>query len=201
MTAIALFPSVLGVRPGIHAAADLIRSHGHVVHIVDIAEGRTFDDYDDAIALRRSTGDDTLTQRALSACADLPGPLVAMGFSAGGELAQSVALSRSDVVACILLGGVVDPGDLGEKSWPSSTAVQVHITVDDPWRDEEKYTQAALTAIRASGAQAEQFDYPGSGHLFTDASLLAEYQPVEAALLWTRVVDFLRTVPTAGSAP
>ena len=34
------------------------------------------------------------------------------------------------------------------------------------------------------------FDYPGSGHLFTDASCSAEYDAHAAELLWSRVLPF-----------
>lgn len=34
------------------------------------------------------------------------------------------------------------------------------------------------------------FDYPGSGHLFTDASLPEEFDAEAAELLWTRVLAF-----------
>ena len=36
----------------------------------------------------------------------------------------------------------------------------------------------------------EMFDYPGEGHLFTDSSLAAEYDPQAAELLWSRVLSF-----------
>ena len=48
MTSIALFHSVLGARPGVNAAADLLRSHGHTVRVVDQYDGRVFDDYTEA---------------------------------------------------------------------------------------------------------------------------------------------------------
>ena len=44
MTAIALFPSVLGVRPGILDAAQRLRQAGHDVLVVDLYGGRTFDE-------------------------------------------------------------------------------------------------------------------------------------------------------------
>jgi len=49
MTTIALFHSVLGVRPGVLDAAEMLRSHGHTVHVVDQYDGRVFDDYDTAL--------------------------------------------------------------------------------------------------------------------------------------------------------
>jgi dienelactone hydrolase len=43
----------------------------------------------------------------------------------------------------------------------------------------------------------EVYDYPGSGHLFADPSKTDEFQPAEAALMWSRVLDFLSRVERA----
>ena len=51
-----------------------------------------------------------------------------------------------------------------------------------------------MLAARSVGAEVEAFDYPGSGHLFSDASMPDEYQPTEAALMWERVLAFLDRV-------
>jgi len=56
MTNIALFHSVLGVRPGVAAAADRLRAAGHDVLVVDQYEGRVFDDYDEADEFAQAIG-------------------------------------------------------------------------------------------------------------------------------------------------
>ncbi len=38
------------------------------------------------------------------------------------------------------------------------------------------------------------YDYPGFGHLFADPSKADEFQPAEAELMWSRVLDFLSRV-------
>lgn len=43
MAAIALFHSVLGVRPGVRDAAARLRARGHEVLVVDQYNGRSFD--------------------------------------------------------------------------------------------------------------------------------------------------------------
>jgi dienelactone hydrolase len=48
MAHIALFHSVLGVRPGVTDAAARLRAAGHRVLVVDQYGGRVFDDYDEA---------------------------------------------------------------------------------------------------------------------------------------------------------
>lgn len=45
----------------------------------------------------------------------------------------------------------------------------------------------------AAGASAQVFDYPGSGHLFTDPSIPGEYDEQAAALLWHRALAFCRS--------
>jgi hypothetical protein len=42
-----------------------------------------------------------------------------------------------------------------------------------------------------AGGSLEVFDYPGAGHLFTDHSLVGEYDPVGTELLWSRVLPFV----------
>jgi len=50
MTTVALFHSVLGVRQGVLDAADRLRLDGHDVLVVDLYDGRTFDDYTPAMS-------------------------------------------------------------------------------------------------------------------------------------------------------
>ncbi len=52
----------------------------------------------------------------------------------------------------------------------------------------------AVLEVQAAGATLDVFDYPGAGHLFTDPSLPAEYDPVGTELLWSRVLPFVRTL-------
>lgn len=44
--------------------------------------------------------------------------------------------------------------------------------------------------LQAAGAAIEVFDYPVAGHLFTDRSLLSEYDEEATALLWSRALAF-----------
>ncbi len=56
MATIAVFHSVLGVKPGLLEAADMLRSHRHTVHVIDQYNGRAFDDYDPAMEPWRASG-------------------------------------------------------------------------------------------------------------------------------------------------
>jgi dienelactone hydrolase len=192
MTTIALFHSVLGVRPGIDQAAELLRSRGHDVHVVDQYDGRVFDDYESAMAYVREVGFPALMAKALELTADLPEELVTAGFSNGGGMAEYVAASRRDVRGVLMLSGALDPAEIG-LPWPQGVPAQIHYTVDDPFREQEGI-DAVVAAVEATGAEVEVFDYLGSGHLFADPSKTDEYQPAEAELMWSRVTAFLARV-------
>jgi len=188
VAAVALFHSVLGLRPGIEDAAERLRAAGHDVHVVDYyGGGLAFDDYEPAMAHAEEVGFPALMGRALEEVRDLPDGFVPAGFSNGAAMAQYVAGSRP-VAGALMFAGAIDPQYLG-VGWPQGAPAQIHTTVDDPWRDEG--IDAAVAAIEAAGGTVEVFDYPGSGHLFADPSLPAEYQPAEAELLWERVLAFL----------
>ena len=196
MATIALFHSALGVRPGIAQAADLLRSLGHDVHVVDQYEGRVFDDYEPAMAYVREVGFPALMARALESTAHLPDGFVTAGFSNGSGMAEFVAAKRP-VRGVLMLSGALDPAEIG-VTWPQGVPAQVHHTVDDPFQ-EQGAIDAVFAAVTAAGGAIEVFDYPGSGHLFADPSKTDEYQPAEAAVMWERVTEFLARIgiPTA----
>lgn len=197
MTTVAVFHSVLGVRPGIDDAAELLRSRGHDVHVVDQYEGRTFDDYGPAERYVSEVGFPALMDKALELTADLPDGFAVAGFSNGGGMAEYVAASRPGVRGVVMISGALDPAEIG-VTWPQGVPAQVHATIDDP-RRVQKWIDAVATAVEDAGATIERFDYPGSGHLFADPSKADEYQPAEAELMWSRVTAFLeRTATPAG---
>ena len=63
---------------------------------------------------------------------------------------------------------------------------------EDPFRNQEGI-DAVVAQVSVAGASVEVFDYPGKGHLFTDASLPAEYDEQAAELMWSRVLPFCAT--------
>ena len=195
MARIALFHSVLGPRPGLLDGAERLRAAGHDVTVVDQYDGRTFDDYEAADAFARSLGYPVLMASALDAVAGLADGFVAAGFSNGGGMAHHVAQHR-DVAGVVAMSGALPPSMLGADTWPAGVAAQLHYTVDDPFRDEDRLDET-VAAIRAAGAPLELFlDYPGAGHLFTDASLPEEFDATSTELLWPRVLAFVDRVAT-----
>jgi dienelactone hydrolase len=194
MTQIALFHSALGVRAGILDAADRLRADGHDVLVVDQLGGRVFDDYTEAGQYTEQIGFPELMRRALEAVEGLPDGFVAAGFSNGAGMAEYVATQRR-CGGALLFSGALPLAMLGAPGWPEGTPVQLHYTTGDPFRPQE-WIDALAAAVRGGGAPIELFDYPGSGHLFTDPSRPAEYDPGAAALAWERALTFCRSVPT-----
>lgn len=194
MTDIALFHSVLGVRPGVLEAADRLRAEGHGVTVVDQYGGRVFDDYDAADEFAQSIGYPALMGLAEEAVQSIPDGFIAAGFSNGGGMAEFVA-TRRPVRGVLMLSGALDLVMIGVDAWPAGAPAQIHYTIEDPFRDQEGI-DAVADQVRAAGASVEIFDYPGAGHLFTDSSLLTEYDAKAADLLWSRVLPFCASPPT-----
>ena len=188
MTSIALFHSALGVRPGISEAADRLRAVGHQVSVVDQYDGLVFDDYAKGIAYTEQVGFPALMQAALDGVSELPDGFVAAGFSNGAGMAEYVA-TRRRCAGLLLFSGALPLNMLG-AAWPTGLPVQIHYSLDDPFRRQGWIDEVAADATRGGG-RVETFDYPGTGHLFTDPSLPTEYDPGATELLWQRALAFL----------
>ncbi|MGY2066805.1 dienelactone hydrolase family protein [Blastococcus sp. SYSU DS0619] len=198
MTDIALFHSVLGVRPGITDAADRLRAAGHEVLVVDQYDGRVFDDYGEAGAYVADVGFPALMSRAVAAVQDLPDGFIAAGFSNGAGMAEFVATQRR-CGGLLLFSGALPLQILGADRWPSGLPAQLHYTEGDPFRQQE-WIDAVVADARRAGAVIDVHDHPGTGHLFTDPSLPAEYDAAATEVLWTRALDFCARVAAPASA-
>jgi dienelactone hydrolase len=192
MTTVALFHSVLGVRQGVLDAAARLRQDGHEVLVADLYDGRTFDDYAPAMSFAwEEVGQEVLMGRALSAVADLPDGFLPAGFSLGCILAVHVATQRQ-VSGVLMVAGAIPVSAFGDDvRWPAGVPAQTHATLEDPWREQEELEQT-VRDVEAGGGTIEVFDYPGAGHLFTDRSLPAEYDPVVTETFWSRALPFVR---------
>lgn len=189
MATIALFHSALGLRPGVLAAADRLRALGHDVHPVDQYEGAVFDDYAAGMAYVEQIGSyPVLMSRALAGVAHLKDGFLCLGFSNGGGSAEFVATQRP-VGGVVLCSGALPLEMLGADAWPAGVPLQIHYGLDDPFR-QPGWAESVAASATAAGAPVESFDYPVAGHLFTDASLPAEYDAEAADLLFSRVEAF-----------
>ena len=193
MIDVVIFPSVLGMRPGVHAAADRLTAAGFRPHVVDVYDGGlTFDDYDDAMAHMQALGYDTVLTRARRAVDDLGSDrFVLLGFSAGVVPAQIIAATDPRAVGCVALSSVISVAALElDEGWPDDVPLQFHSMDADPWLEPDQ-----VEAIQAElGDRVQVFSYSGTGHLFTDPSLPAEYDADAAELLWSRVEEFVRAI-------
>jgi dienelactone hydrolase len=191
---IALIHSVLGMTPGFTAAADRLTAAGHTVHIVDLFDGAApLDSYGPAAERVQKIGVAELVGRARAAVQSLPPELVYGGFSLGAALSAGLAARRPGARGALLLHGAPNAASIGATSWPAGVPAQIHMALGDPGRNPE-WIEDLGSLIRASGSTCDVFDYPASGHLFTDASRPDEYDEASAELLWKRVLDFLRDV-------
>lgn len=192
MTNVVLFHSVLGVRQGVLDAAERLRQDGHDVLVPDLFDGRIFDDYDPAMAFAEGElGHEELLKRALGAVDDTKSPFVSAGFSLGCVMAAYVATQRP-VTGVLWIGGAIPVSAFGEGvRWPAGVPAQTHSTLEDPWREQEEI-ELAVRDVQAGGGSIEVFDYPGSGHLFTDPTLSAEYDAEATEILWSRALPFVR---------
>ena len=188
MTTIALFHSVLGVRPGITDAADRLRAAGHDVLVVDQYDGRVFDDHDEAGAYVERTGFPALMARAVEAVRDVPDGFLAAGFSNGAGMAEHVATQRR-CRGVLLFSGALPMAVLGAPSWPAGLPAQLHRATGDPLGSAE-WDEALAADVAAGGGVLEVFRYEVAGHLFTDPSLPADHDPAATELLWDRALAF-----------
>ena len=187
MAEVILFHHALGLTDGCRAFADQLRAAGHVVHLPDLFDGRTFATVTEGVAHAEEIGFGTVIERGRAAAEHLPDEMVYAGFSLGVMPAQMLAQTQPGAKAAILLHSTVPPSEFGE-GWPAGVPVQVHTMEDDEWGDVDVARQ-----LDDDVADAEVFFYPGDRHLFTDDSH-DDYDPDSAALVMRRVLEFLGRV-------
>jgi dienelactone hydrolase len=172
-----------GVTDGVLAFAGALRAAGHVVHVPDLYEGRTFASLDEGIAHAQALGFPAIVERARAAVDGLPAEVVYIGMSLGVLPAQNLAMERAGTRGAVLLHGALELDD--DEAWPAGVPLQLHTMLDDDLGDAD-----VGRALAAAIPGAELFLYEGSAHLFTDNSLGA-YDADAAALVRERVLAFL----------
>jgi dienelactone hydrolase len=194
MAEVVLFHSVLGLRPGVIAAADRLRAAGHTVHTPDYYDGEVFDDLDEGMRKEDALGYQEIARRAREAVSGLPEGLVFAGFSLGAVHAELLAASRPGVLGAVLMHGAVPVEALGEffgvEHWPEGVPVQVHYAAGDPWVEAKEEVAPLGEDVRGAGAAFEAHAYPCSGHLFADPDL-PEYDRASSEAMWRWVLAFL----------
>jgi dienelactone hydrolase len=188
MAEIVLFHSAMGLLPGTLRNAERLRAAGHVVHVPDLYEGRTFSDADEGVAHSGVIGWPVVVDRAEAAIAGLPSDIVVMGMSMGVSVATHVATTRPGVRAALLCFTGHPPA----TAWPRGVPAQVHHSTGDRWAAVAQ-TSALVEAVAGAGGQAALYLYPGDRHLFTHEDLPDDHDPVHAELFWRRALEFLAT--------
>jgi dienelactone hydrolase len=188
MAELVLFHHAQGLTAGCLAFADELRAAGHVVHVPDLYEGRTFAELTAGVRhADEEVGFETMIERGRLAAERLPEQIVYAGFSLGVLPAQKLAQTRPGARGALLFHAAIPLFEFG-GTWPSGVPLQIHTMEEDEWGDVDVSRQLAETIDGA-----ELFLYPGHGHVFTDNSD-ADYDEPAARLLTQRVLGFLETV-------
>jgi dienelactone hydrolase len=193
MAEVLLFHHAQGLTPGVRAFADDMRAAGHVVHVPDLFDERTFQSIDEGLAYIREIGFDEMRERGVRIADELPGELVYGGFSFGVLPAQKLAQTRAGARGALFFYSFLPiSGNWAFGAWPSGVPVQIHGMDKDPIFVGEGDIDAAREIV-AKVEDAELFLYPGDQHYFADSSL-PSYNADATLLLTRRVLAFLKRV-------
>jgi dienelactone hydrolase len=193
MAEVLLFHHAQGLTPGIHAFANDMRAAGHVVHVPDLFDGRTFQSIDEGLAYINEIGFDEMRERGVRIADELPSELVYGGFSFGVLPAQKLAQTRAGARGALFFYSCLPiSGDWAFGTWPSGVPVQIHGMDKDPIFVGEGDIDAAREIVEKV-EDAELFLYSGNQHYFADNSL-PSYDADATLLLTRRVLAFLERV-------
>ena len=185
MAQIVLFHHAQGLTDGMRSFADRLRSAGHQVTTPDLFDGATFSTVEEGVAHAEGIGFDEIVSRGEAAVANLPTDLVYGGFSLGVLPAQKLAQQRPGAKAVLLYESGVPLSTFG-GAWPDGVPLQIHAKAEDAWSEVD-----VLQELVAVVPGAQLYLYPGSDHLFTDASLDA-YDAQATDMVLERTVALLR---------
>jgi dienelactone hydrolase len=170
-----IFHHVLGVTDGLRAFAARFEAAGHTVNLPDAFAGRTFSAMDEGVRYVDSSGGfAACTRRWVDAVGPMAEGTVVLGVSLGVGAAQALAQMQRGGVRDAIRGAVLVsacvPFETFSDRWPSEVPVQVHAMEHDPWFTGDGDAEAAA-ALVAHAPKGRFFTYPGSAHLWCDASL------------------------------
>lgn len=189
MANIVIFHSVLGIREGITEMAKVLRKAGHKVYMADLYNGKRFDAMDEAFTYFEKLGIPEIMNRSIEYTKEFPADSFYLGFSNGGASALLLAGSKPGAKGCILFHAALPVNELGISIWPVDVPVEVHYAQSDSWKEEESLLELE-TNIKDAGAHYRYYEYPVTGHLFTDPGL-PEYNEKATNLLHHRTIDFI----------
>jgi dienelactone hydrolase len=182
-----LFHHAHGLTTGCESFADELRAAGHIVHLPDLYDGKSFTDLAEGVSYAKQVGFGTIMERGRHCAEVLPPEIVYAGFSLGVMPAQMLAQTRPGAKGAVLMHAAFPVSEFG-GSWPRGVPVQIHTMDADDWGDVDVARQLAETIDTA-----QLYLYPGDRHLFADDSL-PDYDEAAAMLLKRRVLSFLDTI-------
>ena len=187
MAELLLFHHAQGLTTGCISFADELRAAGHIVHVPDLYEGKTFSELTEGLAYAKEVGFENIRERGRLVADTLPNEIVYAGFSLGALPAQMLAQTRPGAKGAVLMHAAIPTSEFG-GAWPHGVPLQLHTMDADELGDADVALQLAETI-----EGAELFLYPGDRHLFTDSSL-RDYDEGAATLVKKRVLSFLEVV-------
>jgi carboxymethylenebutenolidase len=175
-----------GLTDATRAYAHALNDAGFTALAPDLFDGRVAATVEDALALARSLDKAAALKRLEGAARYLTDnwhPRAgAVGFSLGASFAGELA-GRKLTEATVAYYGIPS----AEAGW--SGPLLGHFSPSDEWEPTDE-VEAALDAIRATGAEVEAYFYDGTGHWFANECVANYYDESAAATALKRTVDF-----------
>jgi len=114
-----------------------------------------------------------------------------IGFCMGGGVALWLATLRPDQIkAAVPFYGII-PWEAAQPDYSKLAAlVQGHYAENDDFANPES-VRALDAQLKSLGKQAEFFEYPGTGHAFTNEQNSEGYAPDATAVAFGRAFAFL----------
>jgi carboxymethylenebutenolidase len=188
-----------GLVPHIQHVVQRLADEGFVALAVDHYRGVETTEPDEAqkamlgLDIAQVAADLSAAAEQLLAREEVEGDCVGViGFCMGGGLAL-LAPTVADSICCTVAFYPAMPWPQYSPDWNRYTGkgAMVHKAVSDEGHAGPKIAEYS-DAIREAGGSVEILDYPDSVHAFFNDSRPEVYQPENAALAWSRSVDFLR---------
>jgi carboxymethylenebutenolidase len=192
---VVVIPANRGLNPHVQDVARRVAVDGFTALAVDLLSplGGTPANEDEARAVHGKLDRAEAVRNLVAAVAylksrpDAAGPVGAVGFCSGGEMANLLAAAAPDLTAAVPFYGPVPP----VTDVPMIKAkLQLHYAGNDPRVNAgiPDY-EAALKAARVS---YEKFMYDGTEHAFYDDTGAARYKKAAADLAWSRTIAFFK---------
>ncbi len=185
MKTIALFHSMLGLRPIERDAAARLSAAGYEVYTPDLYAGQFVNTLEEGFEVKERVGWTLICTRAAQAMSELPDTTILAGFSMGAGVVASLWNQRPRTAGVLLFHGLADIPVNAMAGLP----VLVHLAEQDPFVTGEQRVTWQENARRI-GLSAQVFEYPGTEHFFSDPNSL-DHDADAVHLTWQRTVAFL----------